>query len=243
MAMYWKTPAGKRSVLYAEMLNQPHVLIAGATGSGKSVVINGMIHAALFNSPDTNKFVLIDPKKVNLLKFARLPHTMVHATTQDSICKALASVRALMDQRFSDMMKKGIEDFPGAHIYVFIDELMDICTSYPKQAQKDIQYLAQVGRAARVHVVAATQNIPIIPRTIRCNFDARLGLQTEDSQDSRNIIGCAGCEDLPKYGKGYYKYPQHLELNILPMIQPDAMQAVLNHWKKNRKPHFKFGRL
>lgn len=230
MQRVYKTPGGDYSPLYRDMAMQPHLLIGGATGTGKSTVINGIIHSLLYDSPARVKFILIDPKKVNLLKFARLPHVLTHATDRQAIYNALARAVEIMDNRFSEMSRAGIEDYNGAHVYVVIDELMDICTSYPKAAVNAIQYLAQVGRAARVHVIAASQHIPIIPRTIRCNFDARVGLHTEDKQDSRNIIGVTGCECLPKYGQGYYKVPCDLTLYKLPMIDKHELQRLINYW-------------
>lgn len=242
---YWKTPAGQRSVLYSEMLKQPHVLIAGATGSGKSVVINGIMHAALFDSPAKRQFILIDLKRVELIDFKSMPHTIAYADDITSAVKALENALGLIERRFQDMQRRREKLYNGSDVYVVIDEMADLMTVDAKHVAPLIQRICQIGRAARVHVIAATQCpiAKVIPTQIKCNFDARLGLRTRSMQDSRNILEATGCEQLPRFGKGYYMQPQSIELCDLPMIQPDEMKSVLDHWKHNRKPHFKFGRL
>jgi len=238
MKKVYITPNGIVQDLYVDMLKQPHLLIAGATGSGKSVVINGLIYTGLFSSPATNQFVLIDPKKVNLKKFKDLPHTIIHAITKAQIIKALEDSVKLMDNRFTYMYKHDLEDYNGSNVYVCIDELMDIMTTYGKHARELIQYLAQVGRAAKVHVIAATQSPirEVLPTSIKCNFDSRIALRTRSAQDSRNILGLSGCEQLPKYGNGYYMTPNGLTLYNIPMIEPNEMNRVIEYWKKHKRP-------
>ena len=197
----YKTPEGQRSALYADMLNQSHVLLAGATGSGKSTVINGMIHAALYNAPSTVMFVLIDPKKVELVKYADLPHTMRYASEPKEMLDALKYSLQIVDTRFKEMQRQRVTEYTGADVYVIVDELADLMTtaSIKKEAAQVLQRIAQIGRAAHVHLIAATQCpiAAVIPTPIKCNFDCRMALRTASAQDSRNIIGVKGAENFP----------------------------------------------
>lgn len=231
---------------YQKMLDQPHLLIAGATGSGKSVLINALIYTAL--SRPNVQFALIDPKYVSLKKFRNLAGTVLHATTQDEIENAFSALRAEVDRRFQFMAAHDQELLDGPDLYVVIDELMDIMTSYPKQTKKDLQYLAQVGRAARVHVIAATQTPirEVLPTAIKCNFDARVALRTRSAQDSRNILGINGAELLPRWGYGIYMDPEHLQpvrVN-LPKIEDAELQDVISQCQKHSRSPFRklFGR-
>ena len=231
---------------YQKMTEQPHLLIAGATGSGKSVLINALIYTAL--AKPGSQFALIDPKKVSLLKFARIGHTVMHATEREQICEAFSAIRDEVDRRFAYMARHGEEMLNGPDLYVVIDELMDIMTSYPKQVKQDLQYIAQVGRAARVHVWAATQTPirEVLPTAIKCNFDARVALRTRSAQDSRNILGINGAEMLPRWGYGIYMDPDHLQpvrVN-LPKIEDAELQDVIPQCQKQSRSPFRklFGR-
>ena len=221
--------------LFKNMLEQPHLLIAGTTGSGKSVLINNLIYTALQDGPDRVQLLLIDPKYVNLQKWRDCPHTVAHCTKQSEIVRALRWARHETDNRLKWLASRKLENMPpGFDLYVIIDELMDIMTTYPKQAKTDIQYLAQVGRAARVHVIAATQTPirEIIPTALKCNFDARAGLRTRSAQDSRNILGVNGLETLPKYGQCVYMSPDEFTLYNIPKISDADLYSVINHWTK-----------
>ena len=124
MYMVYKTPAGEYSALYADMLNQTHLLIAGATGSGKSTVVNGIIHAALFNSPARVQFILIDPKGTELSDYKTLPHVIAYAQEIPDCVKALQNALQLVKTRFQTMQKKHCKVYDGSDVYVIIDELM-----------------------------------------------------------------------------------------------------------------------
>ena len=232
MKRIYATPAGERSRLYAEMLSQPHLLIAGATGSGKSVVINGIIHAALFNSPAQVQFILIDPKRVELVEYKRLPHVLCYASEPDTMITALEYAMALTEDRYKAMQRKRVRMFDGADIYVIIDELADLMTTQKRLVTPLLQRLCQIGRAARVHVIAATQCplATVIPTPIKVNFDARLGLRTRSAQDSRNILGITGCEQLPRYGNGIYMTPEGLALYSLQMIPDADRENMIEYW-------------
>lgn len=249
MMKVWNTPAGSYSKLYADMLTQSHVLLAGATGSGKSTVINGMIHAALFNAPCTVAFVLIDPKKCELIKYADLPHTLKYASEPRAMLDALKYSLQIVDARFKEMQRQRMTEYTGGDVYVIVDELADLMTtaSIKREAAQVLQRIAQIGRAAHVHLIAATQCpiAAVIPTPIKCNFDCRMALRTASAQDSRNIIGVKGAENLPdprREGRahGYYRRGADLELYNLPRVDSAEIDRLIHHWKVN-KPRRQFG--
>ena len=162
------------------MLQQPHLLIAGATGSGKSVVINGMMTTALKDSPAAVQFILIDPKRVELVDYKELPHTLRYSSEPGEMVQALQEAIAITDNRYRDMARQHVKKYGGGAVYVVIDELADLMTTNKKQVQPILQRLCQIGRAANVHVVAATQCplSAVIPTPIKVNFDSRVALRT-----------------------------------------------------------------
>jgi len=224
----YKTPSGIVYRPFIDLAERPHLLIAGATGSGKSVALNGIIHSLLMTqSPFNCQFVLIDPKKVELSQYRSLPHTAQYASEHPDIVHALQWAVDETDRRFSVMQKREIREYDGPHLYVIIDELADLMVSIKKETLPFLQRLAQIGRAARVHLIACTQNVlaVTIPTVLKCNFSAILGLRTANKQQSRFLISESGCEMLPdpkREGKGYgflrdgadleklliYKYPE-----------------------------------
>ena len=247
MKKTYTTPAGNYYNLYADMLAQTHLLIAGATGSGKSVVINGILATALYKAPTEVQFVLIDPKRVELVAYRDLPHTLKYACNIDDMVAALQYAVDVMEARYIDMQKRRIKKYDGSHVYVIIDELADLMTTVKKQAEPLIQRLGQVGRAAGVHLIAATQCplSTIINTAIKVNIDSRVGLRTRCAQDSRNILGTNGCETLPRYGEAYYMKPEGTKLKKVPMVEEAEIDRLINHWMSQTKPTRKglFGRL
>jgi len=249
MLKVWTTPEVTYSKLYADMLDQSHVLLAGATGSGKSTVINGMIHAALRNAPCDVAFVLIDPKKCELVKYADLPHTLKYASEPREMLDALKYSLQIVDTRFKEMQRQRVTEYTGADVYVIVDELADLMTtaSIKREAAQVLQRIAQIGRAAHVHLIAATQCpiADVIPTPIKCNFDCRMALRTASSQDSRNIIGVKGAENLPDprregRAQGYYRRGADMDLYNLPRVDSAEIDRVITYWKKN-KPRRQFG--
>lgn len=238
MSTTYRTPGGTYSTLYADMAKQPHLLIAGATGSGKSVVENGVIHAILTNnSPATARLILVDPKRVELSQYKALPHTLCYASDGKAATQALQYAIEIMEGRYSAMQKAGVRRYDGADVYVLIDELADLMLTDKKAVQPLIQRIAQLGRAARIHLIVCTQCplAKVIPTEIKCNLDARVGLRTRSAQDSRNILGVTGCESLPRYGKGFYMTPEGMKLHDMPLI-PDAWQtALIDYWTDKRR--------
>ena len=230
----YTTPSGQYYTLYADLLKQVHLLIAGATGSGKSVIINGLVTTALYNSPLTNQFILIDPKRVELIDYKCLPHTIQYASEPADMVNALKLALSITETRYTEMQHEHTKKYTGSHIYVIIDELADLMTTNKKQVQPLIQRLAQIGRAANIHIIAATQ-CPlreVIPTAIKCNFDSRIALRTRSAQDSRNILGVTGCERLPRYGQGYYLTPEGLTLYNIPYVNNYQIKSICDHWTK-----------
>ena len=240
MKTVWTTPGGQYYTLYKDMLSQPHLLIAGATGSGKSVVINSLIYTALLDSPATVQFILIDPKRVELVDYKQLPHTIKYDSEPREMVQALEKAIEITEERYKYMQRHSVKKYSGAALYVIIDELADLMTTNKKQVQPIIQRLCQIGRAANVHVIAATQCplASVIPTPIKVNFDARVGLRTRSAQDSRNILGFKGCEQLPRYGQGYYMTPGELSLYNIPMIEQYQITQRINYWMHQR-PRFR----
>ena len=220
--------------IYENMLEQNHLLIAGATGSGKSVVVNGIIYNGMYSSPDEFQMILIDPKRVELVSYKDMPHTVAYASEPVDMIKALQTALKITENRYTEMQAARVKKYTGAHLYVIIDELADLMTTNRKQVQPFIQRLCQIGRAARVHVIAATQCplASVIPTPIKVNFDSRVGLRTRSAQDSRNILGESGCETLPRYGKCYYMTAEGTELLNVPMYTDDEIAELLDYWKR-----------
>lgn len=231
------TPGGSRPAIYADMARQVHLLIAGKTGAGKSVVINGIIYSVLIDSfPGDARFLFVDPKRVELSVYRNLPHCIGYASEPGEPVAALALALDGIETRYKEMQSDGLKKYPGGAVYVVIDELADLMTTARREVLPLLQRIAQIGRAANYHIIAATQCplTQIIPTEIKVNFDSMLGLKTATRQHSRNIIGVPGCESLPPYGYGYYITPAGMSLETLPMIPDTDLQRVVNHWTGGR---------
>ena len=234
----YRTPSGDVYTPFLRLSERPHLLIAGATGSGKSVALNGIIHSILMtSSPFKAQFVLVDPKKVELMQYARIPHTVRYASDHPDIVRALQWAVEETDRRFSAMQAVGIKEYDGSDLYVVVDELADLMVSIKKETLPLLQRLAQVGRAARVHVIACTQNVlaVTIPTVLKCNFSTILGLRTCNAQQSRFLISAGGCEMLPdpkREGKGYGYLRDGADLEKLLIYKyPDAdVKRAIDWW-------------
>ena len=233
MTKTYTTPGGQYFDLYADMLQQTHILIAGATGSGKSVVINGLLHTALMSSPNHYEFILIDLKRVELCAYKQIPHTVKYADNIADAVSALNMALKIIELRYQDMQRAGCKKYPGSCVYVVIDELADLMTVDKKHVLPMLQRIAQIGRAANVKIIAATQCplATVIPTQVKVNFDTVIGLHTRCAQDSRNILGQAGCESLPRYGQGYYSTPAGIQLYNIPMYADPERARILRYWQ------------
>jgi S-DNA-T family DNA segregation ATPase FtsK/SpoIIIE len=225
------------------MLNQIHILIAGSTGSGKSTVVNGMIHAALKDSPARVGFILIDPKGTELGEYAALPHVIDYANRPGDIPRALTGAVNLMNNRLADMKRRRLREYDGSDVYVVIDELMPIMTrpDINRECYSPLLDLLALGRAAHIHIIACTQSpvADVIPTPLKCNFDVRLALRTGSAQDSRNIIGARGCECLPNpvidhRAEGYYMRGPEITRYKLPRIDDAERRRIIDYWEHSR---------
>lgn len=228
----YTTPSGKTNELFLDMARQNHLLIAGATGSGKSVIVNGIITALLYRLPSKVGFILIDPKRVELSPYKNLPHTLKYASEPKDMIEALNYAMRICDMRYREMQKNGDRLYRGGDVFVIIDEWADLMTTNKKVVAPLIQRLAQIGRASKVHVILCTQTpiAKVIPTEIKCNFDSRVGLRTRSAQDSINILGFSGLEKLPKYGQGFYMTPDEETLYAIPYVDETEQKRLINWW-------------
>lgn len=222
-----------KNQIYANMLEQPHLLIAGTTGSGKSVLINGLMVEALEHSPNEVRFILIDPKRVELIDYAELPHTMRYSDEPEDALADLKYALDICETRFRIMQEQHLKKSRAADLYVVIDELADLVFA-DKKVLPVLTRIAQIGRAARVHVIASTQCplASILTTPLKACMDARVGLRTRSSQDSRNILEHTGCEELPRYGKAYYRTPERERKISVPNVTQKTIDEVCMKWKE-----------
>lgn len=227
------TPHGRIYNLFENMTQQPHLLVAGATGSGKSVVVNGIISTLLFRLPNDARLILIDPKRVELSPYRDIPHTIKYASEPQEMLDALKFAMEICNKRYIEMQENKERKYSGGDVFVIIDEFADLMTTQRREVAPLIQRLAQIGRASKVHVILCTQTpiSKIIPTEIKCNFDARVGLRTRSAQDSRNILGHTGLELLPMYGKGIYMSPAGEKCYNIPYIDENEQQRLITFWQ------------
>lgn len=242
MKKKWNTPGGTAAAVCLDMLKQPHILIAGSTGSGKSVLINTLIYTALFKTPCRMQFILIDPKRVELIDYKQLPHTTIYASEPPDIAAALNWAVDLMEERYKQMQRQRIKKSTDSELYIIVDEFADLMTTQKRQTMPLIIRLAQLGRAANIHLILATQRPTkdIVNGQIKVNMNSRIGLRCPTAQDSRNIINIKGCESLPRYGFGYYLTPNGCELINIPMTPPEELAARVDWWtRQTHRPPWK----
>lgn len=248
MIREWNTPGGEYVQLYADFLEQTHLLIAGATGTGKSTVVNGMIHAALYESPFRVQFILIDPKGTELDEYKHLPHTLMYADSLGDCVHALNYAMDIVNQRLKDMKRRKERVYNGPDIYVIIDELMILMTRVRRDVLPVMQDILSLARCAKVHLIACTQSpiAKVIPTELKCNFDSRLALRTATAQDSRNIIGVKGCETFPDpitehKAYGAFRHGANIDVWNLPRVEDSERQRLINYWMKQGKMKRIFG--
>lgn len=213
---------------FANLGKMPHVLIAGATGSGKSVTIHAIITSLLYrNSPELLKFIMIDPKRVELTLFNKIPHLLTPVITEaKKTILALKWAGKEMDRRYDLLERHACKDIDSYHkniltpalekkqtdvetmpfIVIVIDELADIMMTYPRELESAIVRLAQMSRAVGIHLVLSTQrpSVNVITGLIKANIPARVALQVVSQIDSRTIIDSPGAEKLLGSGDMLY---------------------------------------
>lgn len=196
--------------MFADIERMPHLLIAGATGSGKSVVLHSMLVSLFYkNSPASLRTIMIDPKRVELSAYEGLPHLVSPVVTENK--KAIGVFRwalAEMDRRYDILLKAGnrdIKSYNSSHkatmlpyLLIVVDELADLMSTYGREVEGLIVRLAQMARATGIHLVLATQrpSVEVITGLIKANIPARIALQVASQIDSRTILDGAGAEKL-----------------------------------------------
>ena len=196
-----------------DLASMPHLLIAGTTGSGKSVCINTIILSLLYrHTPDKCKFILIDPKMLELSTYEGIPHLLCPVITEaKKAASVLGWVVKEMENRYRLMTKQGVRNIDGynikhdlamPYIVVVVDEMSDLMLVAGKEIEIYIQKLSQMARAAGIHIIMATQrpSVDVITGTIKANFPTRISFQVTTNIDSRTILGEQGAEQV--LGKG-----------------------------------------
>ena len=219
--------------VFANLAKMPHLLIAGATGSGKSVTIHTIINSLLFrNSPENLKFIMIDPKRVELTQYNKIPHLLTPVITNaKKVIMSLKWAAKEMDRRYDILETSKVRDIESYHknilspaveafkktkegevpdlmpyIVIVIDELADIMQAYPRELEAAVIRLAQMSRAVGIHLILSTQrpSVNIITGLIKANIPARIALQVASQFDSRTILDTAGAEKLLGAGDMLY---------------------------------------
>jgi len=205
----------------ARLAGMPHLLVAGATGSGKSVFINAVLISLITqHTPDQVRLILIDPKRVELTRYARLPHLVAAPITDPA--EAVAALRwtvTEMEERYRLLAERGVRDRAGFNrlspagqapmpaLVVVIDELADLMMTAPADVEPMLTRLAQMGRATGIHLVVATQrpSVDVITGIIKANFPSRVAFLVSSGIDSRVILDQVGAESLMGNGDLLYQ--------------------------------------
>lgn len=194
--------------VFSDIDKMPHLLIAGATGSGKSIVIHSLLISLLYkNSPEMLRFILIDPKRVELSVYNGIPHLLSPVITENK--KAMGVLRWAiqeMERRYQILQESGSRDIKSYHqthhdlpyILIVVDELADLMVSYGREVEGSIIRLAQMARATGLHLIVSTQrpSVEVITGLIKANITSRVALQVASQVDSRTILDTAGAEKL-----------------------------------------------
>jgi len=206
----------------ADIGKMPHVLIAGTTGSGKSVMINSFIASLLFRAtPDEIRLIMIDPKRVELTGYNGIPHLMTPVIVEvDQILKALKWAMGEMDKRYKLFAEHGVRNIDSynelagfqtlPYIVILIDELADLMAYAPVEVEDAIARLAQMARATGIHLVVATQrpSVDVITGLIKANIPCRIAFNVSSMIDSRVILDTPGAEKLLGRGDMLYIPPE-----------------------------------
>ena len=194
--------------MFADLAKMPHLLVAGATGTGKTIALNNLIISLLYrNFPETLKLILIDPKRVELTTYDSIPYLLAPVVVQAD--KAVSSLRwavSEMERRFEVLQESGQRDINAynnsnqrlPYIVIVIDELADLMASHGREVEATIVRLAQMARAVGIHLVVSTQrpSVEVITGLIKANITSRMTFQVASQVDSRTVLDMAGAEKL-----------------------------------------------
>lgn len=250
------TIAGESFV--ADLAKMPHLLVAGATGSGKSVSLNSMICSILFKATPSNvRFLMIDMKMLELSFYEGIPHLLLPVvTTQKNAKTALRWMTDEMERRYSMMAEKGVRNIekynqkigkkdgaePLPYIVVVIDELADLMMISPKEVEEYIARLAQMARASGIHLILATQrpSVDVLTGIIKANFPARISCKVFSKVDSRTILDTNGAESLLGNGDMLFLSPGISRLQRLhgPFVSEGEIKRIVEFLKQQGKPSY-----
>ncbi|ARJ49033.1 FtsK/SpoIIIE family DNA translocase [Candidatus Pelagibacter sp. RS40] len=230
----------------------PHLLIAGTTGSGKSVCINTIILSLLYrHSPDKCKFILIDPKMLELSTYEGIPHLLCPVITEAKrAASVLGWVVKEMESRYRLMTREGVRNIDGyndkhklsmPYIVVIVDEMSDLMLVAGKEIENYIQKLSQMARAAGIHIIMATQrpSVDVITGTIKANFPTRISFQVTSKIDSRTILGEQGAEQLLGKGDMLYMSSANRIVRIhAPFVSENEIEKINNFLRNQAEPDY-----
>jgi len=258
-----KDIAGKPFI--EDLAKMPHLLIAGATGSGKSVSVNSMISSILFKStPDDVRFLMIDPKMLELTAYEGIPHLITPVITNPrKAAAALKSIVLEMTKRYRLMTEKGAKNIEmynhilaeegvtaasaGEHkrmpyIVVIIDELADLMMTSGKDVEESLVRLSQMARASGIHLVVATQrpSVDVVTGLIKTNLPARIAFQLPTRTDSRTILDASGAETLLGQGDMLFLPPNTSRLKRVHgvYVSEDEIKKISAFWKAQAAPAY-----
>jgi len=238
--------------IVGDLTSMPHLLIAGTTGSGKSVCINTIIVSLLYKlSPDLCKFILIDPKMLELSTYEGIPHLLAPVITDaKKATSALAWTVKEMNSRYKLMSKVGVRNIDGyntkhklkmPYIVVVVDEMSDLMLVAGKEIENYIQKLSQMARAAGIHIIMATQrpSVDVITGTIKANFPTRISFQVSSKIDSRTILGEQGAEQLLGKGDMLFMSSANRIVRIHgPFVSEREIEQIVNSIRAQGEPDY-----
>ena len=238
--------------IVGDLASMPHLLIAGTTGSGKSVCINTIILSILYrHTPDKCKFILIDPKMLELSTYEGIPHLLCPVITEaKKAASVLGWVVKEMESRYRLMTKEGVRNIDGynskhklamPYIVVVVDEMSDLMLVAGKEIENYIQKLSQMARAAGIHIIMATQrpSVDVITGTIKANFPTRISFQVTSKIDSRTILGEQGAEQLLGKGDMLYMSSANRIIRIhAPFVSENEIEKVNNYLRSQAEPNY-----